>query len=181
MVDQTDLLQRARMFEEAALAEIYDQFSNDLYRYAMRLLGDQSMAEDCVAETFSRFLQALQRGGGPRDYLRAYLYRVAHNWITDYYRRKEIDPRDYPVEEGAEGTQDPSAIVHTQLEVEKVREALLVLTSDQRQVISLKFLQGWNNREISAAIDKPIGAVKSLQHRGLAALKRVLLREETNP
>jgi RNA polymerase sigma-70 factor (ECF subfamily) len=181
MVDQTDLLQRARKFEEAALAEIYDQFSNDLYRYAMRLLGDQNLAEDCVAETFSRFLQALQHRGGPREYLRAYLYRVAHNWITDYYRRKEIDPRDYPVEDGADGTVDPSLIVHTQLEIEKVREALQVLTPDQRQVISLKFLQGWNNLEISAAIDKPVGAVKSLQHRGLAALKRVLLREETNP
>jgi RNA polymerase sigma-70 factor (ECF subfamily) len=179
MVDQTDLLQRARRFEEAALADIYDQFSDDLYRYAMRLLGDQNLAEDCVAETFSRFLQALQRGGGPREHLRAYLYRVAHNWITDHYRRKEIDPKDLLREEASVEAVDPSQIVHAQLEVEKVRQALQYLTDDQRQVIMLKFLQGWSNQEIAATIQKPVGAVKSLQHRGLAALKRVLLREET--
>ena len=179
MVDHTDLLQRARKFEEAALAEIYDQFSDDLYRYAMRLLGDQNLAEDCVAETFSRFLQALQRGGGPKEYLRAYLYRVSHNWITDHYRRKEIDPKDLLGDEDPVEIEDPSSIVHSQLEAEKVRQALRYLTDAQRQVITLKFLQGWNNQEIAAAIDKPVGAVKSLQHRALAALKRVLLREET--
>jgi RNA polymerase sigma-70 factor (ECF subfamily) len=179
MVDQTGLLQRARNFEEAALTEIYDQFSSDLYRYAMRLLGDQNLAEDCVAETFSRFLHALQRGGGPREHLRAYLYRVAHNWITDHYRRKEIQQKEYLHEESAIEMEDPSSIVHQQMEVEKIREALQILTPDQRQVIILKFLQGWNNQEIGAAIDKPVGAVKSLQHRGLAALKRVLIREET--
>jgi DNA-directed RNA polymerase specialized sigma24 family protein len=51
----------------------------------MRLLGHASLAEDCVAETFARFLKALQKRQGPRDHLQAYLYRIAHNWIVDLY------------------------------------------------------------------------------------------------
>ena len=88
MTDDTELLQQAWRFEEQALAAIYDRFSPGLYRYAWRLLGDVHLAEECVAETFSRFLHALQGGRGPQEYLQAYLYRVAHNWITDYYRRR---------------------------------------------------------------------------------------------
>ena len=52
---------------------------------------------------------------------------------------------------------------------------MMSLTPDQRQVILLKFFEGWNNASIAAAINKPVGAVKSLQHRALKALRRVLV------
>jgi RNA polymerase sigma-70 factor (ECF subfamily) len=54
------------------LEEIYDQFSPGLYRYAMRLLGNEDLAEDCVSEVFSRFLTAIKRGNGPQQDLKAY-------------------------------------------------------------------------------------------------------------
>ena len=82
------LLERARRFEKEALAEIFDRYNAGIFRYAMRLLGDTDLARECMSETFSRFLSALRRGAGPKDYLQAYLYRIAHNWITDYYRSK---------------------------------------------------------------------------------------------
>ena len=177
MPARKDLLQRARRFEGAALAEIYDQWSDDLYRYAMRLLGDPNLAEDCVAETFSRFLHALHRGGGPKEHLRAYLYRVAHNWITDHYRSKHPVPFDDQIEISTAKKEDLSQVVHKQLEHARIRAALARLTPDQRQVITLKYLEGWNNQEVASAMKKPVGAVKALQHRGLAALKRALLPE----
>jgi RNA polymerase sigma-70 factor (ECF subfamily) len=62
---------------------------------------------------------------------------------------------------------------------ERARYALLSLTPDQRQVIMLKFLEGWQNPEIARALNKPVGAVKSLQHRGLAALRRILIPDGT--
>jgi RNA polymerase sigma-70 factor (ECF subfamily) len=81
-------LSAAQRFEPEALAAIYDAYSPRIYAYAMRLLGDYDLAEECVAETFTRFLQALYVGRGPRNNLRAYLYRTAHNWITDRFRRQ---------------------------------------------------------------------------------------------
>jgi RNA polymerase sigma-70 factor (ECF subfamily) len=56
------LLERARHFDKEALAEVNDQYSPGIYRYAMRLLGDANQAEDCVSETFSRYLTGLQSG-----------------------------------------------------------------------------------------------------------------------
>lgn len=78
---------RDRQFDPQALGEIYDCYSPAVYRYAVRLLGAPDLAEECVAEVFNRYLNALRRGQGPNDNLRAYLYRIAHNWITDRWRR----------------------------------------------------------------------------------------------
>ena len=58
MTTDKELLKLARKFDPVTLADIYDTFSPGLYRYAMRLTGDQDLAEECVADTFSRLLQA---------------------------------------------------------------------------------------------------------------------------
>ena len=174
MNSEENLLRRARKFDTQALAEIYDVYSDEIYRYATRLLGDGDQAEDCVAETFHRFLKALSKGGGPRNYLRAYLYRIAHNWITDQYRRQPQEPLPAKLELHADSKSNPSDIVEESLEQERVRKALRKLTPNQRQVIVLRYLEGWNNEEIAKALNKPVGAVKSLRHRGVNSLRRVL-------
>ncbi len=169
---ETQLLRLAHRLDSCALAQIYDQYSPELYRYAMRLLGNPCIAEDCVSETFSRFLHALAAQKGPRDYLRAYLYRIAHNWITDQYRRErpseELDESLPDKEDVPEQTADQNA------ENAALQQAIRKLTPDQRQVITLKFWHDWENEEIARALHKPVGAVKSLQHRALNTLQRYL-------
>ncbi len=177
--DQT-LLQRAHQFEEQALTEIYDCFSPGIYHYAMRLLGDADLAEECVAETFSRFLTALRKRNGPRDYLQAYLYRVAHNWITDYYRRKHLPLVPLDPELQSDPEEEPPQAVAQKVERQQVRTALALLTADQRQVIVLKYLEDCGNEEIARVLNKPVGAIKALQHRAIAALHRLLLPKEGN-
>lgn len=159
-----------------ALAEIYDTYRPGLYRYAMRLLGDASLAEDCVSETFARFLKALHTRQGPRDHLQAYLYRIAHNWIVDLYRCNEQTlelSESLQCEEAAE----EEAAKH--MRQTQARKAIRSLTPDQQKVITLKYLENWSNEEIARVLHKPVGAVKSLQHRALASLHR-LLTEKTN-
>jgi RNA polymerase sigma-70 factor (ECF subfamily) len=171
------LLRQARKFDQHALAEIYDQYSPGLFRYAYRQLGGVELAEDCVAETFSRFLKALSTGGGPKEHLQAYLYRVAHNWITDQFRRQ---PPPLPFDEDflASTEGDIQEQVETRSQENRVRAALARITPDQRQVIVLKYLEGWNNAEVAKMLDKPVGSIKSLQHRALLTLRRVLLDGE---
>ncbi len=174
------LLKAARQWDMEALGQIYDIYSPLLYRYAMRLLGDQDLAEECVAETFARFLQALRNGGGPKEHLKAYLYRVAHNWVTDYYRRQP--PPQTDIDALGEVLSDDAASLGSQMvareEQERMRAALRLLTPDQRQVIVLRFLEEWSLKEVADALDKPVGAVKALQHRALAALRRILEKED---
>lgn len=172
------MLHQARNFNNQALAEIYDRWSGPLYRYAMRLLGDRDLAEECVAETFSRFLTALRGNAGPKDHLQAYLFRIAHNWITDIYRKNF--PIILPLSEDlhAATESEPSQVILKNLEQQKVRAALAYLTPDQRQVIMLKFIEDWDNDEIARTLGKPVGAIKALQHRALAALRSILIQQE---
>jgi RNA polymerase sigma-70 factor (ECF subfamily) len=171
---ENQLLELAKQYDQTALAEIYDSYSPGLYRYAVRLLNNPDLAEDCVAETFSRFLNALQNHGGPKKYLRAYLYRIAHNWVTDLYRREPIIQSDDYIDLQADPSSSASELVDDILEREKVRTAIKLLTPDQRQVVVLKFLEGWSNAEVAESLKKPVGAVKSLQHRALGSLRRIL-------
>ncbi len=174
---EQDLLQSAITRDQDSLAIIYDLYSPGLYRYAFRLSGDDCLAEDCVSETFSRFLRALQCGGGPRDHLKAYLYRIAHNWITDGYSRLP-----QMIELGDSITGDETLLPEKQAEkrftLQRVRLALRSLTPDQRQVILLRYIEGWENDEVAVALEKPVGAVKALQHRALASLRRFLGHDE---
>jgi len=170
--EEHELLRRASRLETQALAEVYDAHSAGIYRYSLRLLGDELLAEDCVAETFARFLKSLQNRHCPRDHLKAYLYRIAHNWIVDLYRRDEMvlelnnairSEADLPEEEAAK-----------HIRRKQVRQAIRQLTPDQQKVISLKYLEDWSNEEVSRVLKKPVGAVKSLQHRALRSLHKLL-------
>ena len=175
MISEKQLLKGARRYNQEALTEIYDLYSPALYRYAVRLLGDRDHAEECVAETFSRFLRVLKNGGGPRLHLQAYLYRVAHNWITDFYRNQNSKPLEADDKEYFE---DQTHLKQKESDVyleKQIRNALMQLTSEQRQVIVLKYLEGFTNTEVAKTMNKNVGAIKSLQHRGLATLNKLLI------
>lgn len=169
----------ALTFEKQDLVRIYEQHNPGLYRYAYRLLGDPHLSEECVSETFSRFLQAVRRGQGPRENVQGYLYRMAHNWITDHYRRRQpeaaldedlhADPKGNPVEE-----------LHRQLQSETVRHALLKLPDDQRKVILLRVLEDWSHEQVAEFLGKTVEATRALQYRALASLRRLLLDQEAN-
>ena len=178
MISEHELLERARRFDRVALGIIYDHYSPALYRYAARLLGNADAAEECVAEVFSRFLHALKNGGGPNEHLQAYLYRIAHNWITDQWRRAPPSAVSLDANVSRDAHTTPDQMLSQQWDQARVRAALAQLTPEQRQVIVLKFVEELDNAEIAAALNKPVGAIKSLQHRALAALRRVLTASE---
>ena len=177
--DQGKLLEKARTFDQAALGEVYDLYSDALYAYAYKHVGDAQLAEDLVAEAFHRLLKAFSSGGGPTDHLQAYLYRITHNLITDTYRREPPPPLELQEDRLADEGQEPAGIVSERQEADLVRRALRLLTPDQLQVIVLRFLEGWSTSEIARIMEKSIGSVKAQQHRGLAALQRILGDDQT--
>jgi RNA polymerase sigma-70 factor (ECF subfamily) len=179
MVDEqdTDRLQRARALDTDILAGIYDEYHPLIYRYIFRRVGKVETAQDLSAGVFQRFLQALDEGGGPERNLRAWLYRTAHNAVVDHYRRQE-HRQHLPLKENVvDGGNSPARLTEERLTTARLREALRTLTPDQQQVVVLKFVEGLSNREVATILGKSEGAVKSLQHRALAALGRRL--EET--
>ena len=165
----------AKAYDRQTLADIYDEYYPPIYRYISRQVEDMETARDLTAEVFNRFLSALESGQGPDKSISSWLYRAAHNIVVDHYRRRQFRDHLPLPEQLADGSADPALEVENRLNAGRVHEALQTLTPDQRQVITLKFLAGFSNAEVAEIMDKPIGAVKSLQHRGLASLQRQLI------
>jgi RNA polymerase sigma-70 factor (ECF subfamily) len=160
--------------DKRELAGIYERFSAEIYRYAYRLLDNSDIAEECVAETFSRFLMAL-RGGTRPENVRAYLYRIAHNWITDHYRCQPLLMLHLEDDLYAEPDENPASQVAQDLEHQRMRAALLLLPAEQRQVIELRFLEDWSHEDVANLLGKTAEATRALQHRALEALRRMLI------
>jgi RNA polymerase sigma-70 factor, ECF subfamily len=176
LIEERDLLQRARLLDEAALGAIFDTYYPVLYRYIYHHLGHQATAEDLTAEVFVRTLEQLANGRGPRRHLRAWLYRVAHNLVVDECRRRRYRDHDPLDERVASSTEDVARQAEAAIWREQAQAVLAELTPQQRSVIILRFLEGYDNREISKILDTSVGAVKALQHRGLAAMRRSMER-----
>jgi RNA polymerase sigma-70 factor (ECF subfamily) len=175
----TTVLVDSQTVTKEDLVAIYEEYSPGIYRYAVRLLGDATMAEDCVSETFSRFLAAIQRGGGPTDNVRAYLYRVAHNWVTDYYRRQPLPELDIEDHEPVENSSNPALEVSKTMERERVRAAILRLPAEQQQVIQLRFLENWSHEEVAQVLGKSADATRSMQYRAIGSLRSILMEEDS--
>jgi RNA polymerase sigma-70 factor (ECF subfamily) len=175
-------LDAAQRYDRKALAAIFEAYSEELYRYAFRLVADVARAEDLMSETFSRFLRALELGGGPKTHLRAYLYRTTHNLAMDHLRRVQKETNDDSIEQQTDlSARNPEQRAERKIDQEQAISMLRLLTEEQRQVIILKFFQGMDNEEVAATMQKTVGAVKALQHRALNSLRRALadLRSET--
>jgi len=175
---ETSIKADAKSVTRHDLVSLYEQHSPGLYRYAYRLLGDQHMAEECVSETFSRFLQTIRNGGGPNENVKAYLYRVAHNYITDIYRRQPPPALSLEEDLHAGDQMNPVHMLTREMEKERVRQALVQLPSEQRRVITLRVLEEWSHEEVAAALGKTVEATRALQYRALAALRRLLFEPE---
>jgi RNA polymerase sigma-70 factor (ECF subfamily) len=179
MVNTTVQVDPQTITKEELIA-IYEENSPGIYRYAVRLLGDVTLAEDCVSETFSRFLGAIQRGGGPKENIRAYLYRVAHNWVTDYYRRQPLPELQIEDHEPVDPGSNPAAEVDEFIKRERVRAAILRLPAEQQQIIQLRFLENWSHEEVAQVLGKTPDATRSMQYRALGSLRGMLMGEERN-
>ena len=174
MIQDSSLLNRAKAFDEQALGQIHDAYFERLYRYAYHLVGDADSAQDIASEALQRLLEALRDGRAP-NHLGAWLYRVAHNLAMDQYRQRPAEglvSLEPDLDQADEA--DTEADSEHRLAQEKVRQALERLTPEQQNVVVLKSMEGYSNAEVGALMNKPEGAIKSLQHRALVALKRAL-------
>jgi RNA polymerase sigma-70 factor, ECF subfamily len=174
------LLDRARDFDAAALSEIYDQYESKIYSYIYHRTGDSDLAEDLTAQVFLRVLEAIQQGKAWRSSFSGWLYRIAHNLVIDHYRRRsrntQVSLDDAPVLYANEG--DPVKSAERELSAERLRKAINLLTEEQAQVISLRFLESLSIAEAAAMMDKTEGAIKALQYRAVMSLRRLMEYEE---
>jgi RNA polymerase sigma-70 factor (ECF subfamily) len=169
--DSVTLAQRGSV---DAIGALYDQHYDSIFRYLGARLGDQQMAEDLTGDVFKRMLANLsqyrQVTGTP---FRAWLFRIAHNVLVDYYRKEGNPPLVALKEADREdvSSDDLAQAVEQKMTLERVHQALAELEPSQREVVALRFLSGLSVQETAVVIGKTEDAVKALQRRGLTALR----------
>lgn len=169
------LLARARDLDEQALAAIHDQYYPTVYRYVRYRLEDEQMVEDIASEVFLRLLDTLNRRSADIRDLRAWLLGTTANLINDHLRRKYRRPVENIEDfEFLAGLDNPSDSVEVNEQQRQIRKALRHLTSDQQQVLSLRFLLECSIEETARVMRKTEGAVKVLQFRAIASLRKFL-------
>ena len=177
MTNEHTLLERAKRYDEAALEELYDRHAPRVYAYIYRRVSDAHLAEDLTGDVFVRVIQAIQAERFWHTSFQAWLYRIAHNLVVDYYRSKPPAVELELEERLVAGEDDLVAAVARRFSHQRLRSAISYLTPGQQQVLALRFGEGMKVREVAEVMGKSVGAIEGLQHRALAALRRVLERE----
>jgi RNA polymerase sigma-70 factor (ECF subfamily) len=171
------LLERARAYDADALGELYDQYARLIYAYLYRRVHDAQLAEDLTSEVFVRVLQAIQSEQFWHTSFRGWLYRIAHNLVVDHYRKQPPVPMLALDEQLVAAQDEPDSVLAEKLSHQRLLAAISHLTPDQQQVLVLRFGEQMAAREVAEVMGKSVGAVEALQHRALAALRRIMKEE----
>jgi RNA polymerase sigma-70 factor, ECF subfamily len=168
-----------RRREPAAVSRTYTAYAPALFRFFMAAVGDRHLAEDLTGTAFLSAIEGLPRFYGPVEALGGWLFRIARHDLYDHRRRQarsRIEPLEdhLPEAAAATGSDDPEELAITRLEGSRVLAAMGELSPDQREVLLLRMAAGLTAPEVAEVLGKTTGAVKALQHRGLASLARRL-------
>jgi RNA polymerase sigma-70 factor (ECF subfamily) len=175
---ERDLVERARARDSEAFAELYDEHVARVYRHIYYLVGDISEAEDLSAQAFLQAWEAIPRyevRGAP---FASWLLRIAHNLAVSHLRsrRQKAQLPEGLVDEGLH--RNPEEALQQQADEERVREAILRLRDEQRQVIILRFVEELEYPEVAEIIGKSVAAVRVIQHRALTNLRKQMQVEK---
>ncbi|HEY3217738.1 MAG TPA: RNA polymerase sigma factor [Candidatus Limnocylindria bacterium] len=168
-------IERARR-DRSAFAELYDAYFARVYGYVAARLGSRSDAEDVVADTFVRALDALPRFEyrGPGSFA-AWLFRIAHNRaLTESAKRRHQVDLDADAVAGRPGSlvdRSPEAGVEQAEDAHLIRRLIQSLSPRRQEVVTLRFFGGLRNREIAEVLGLDERTVASHLCRALDELR----------
>ncbi len=171
----------ARGERDEPLIALYELYGRRLYALGLRMLDDQALAEELVQETFVRIWRSAARYDAAVAPPRAWIFAIGRRVAIDLQRRAAVRPKTtgFPTESHMDaaagdatiGEDDEFDRAVTGLDV---REALLGLSDDHRQVLVLGYHQGFTQSEIASRLGIPLGTVKTRTYHALRALRTQL-------
>jgi RNA polymerase sigma-70 factor (ECF subfamily) len=168
---ELELIRRAQNGDELVWCRWYDEYYPFLFRYAVYRLRNREEAEDVAAQVFLEAVKHIDRYEPRGKPLLAWLYGIARNLTADRMRHKG---REQAAKESVlalqPAGQDDGGLVD-QVEIE---HALAKLTTEQREVVILRFRDGLSAKEIAEITGRKETAIYSLQVRAIARLRRLL-------
>lgn len=173
------LVAAAQIGDEVAFSQLYDLLFERLWRYvSFRVDGGE--VEDLVSEIWLKIVQNMKKyqvqSGATFS---SWAFRIAHNVVIDFYRKKkevlgiETDENEF-FAQLPDGERTPDEMALKASEYADLHAALLKLKPDHREVLQLKFLEGFSNKEIAKITQRTEGNVRVLQLRALREIREFL-------
>jgi len=187
--EQDKLVERARKDPEA-FGELYDHFYGQIFPYVLGRVANIETAQDITSEVFFRALKNLgqyrSRNNVPFS---SWLYRIAINQINDHFRNKKKGPTVMSLEEAYDTVNNPDSASESSTEAEVLQaneelrsqedflilhESISKLPTKYQEVITLRYFERKQDKEIAEILGKSEGTVRSLLHRGLRRLREMM-------
>lgn len=172
-----ELVRRAQGFDEDAVRRLYEVYYPKIYNYAFMQMGDVHAAEDLASDVMLKMIESIGSFKFRGLPFGAWVFRIARNRLIDLHRRRKRRGEVDLSETLSTALANPQVLAERALERGQLQVALKHLTDEQRQVIVLKFIEGFDNRSVGKIMGRSEGAIKSLQHRALGALRRIMHHE----
>lgn len=158
-------LERLRRRDQAAWAAVFEREHAFVFRATLAQVGNRAAAEDIAGQVFLEAMEGIGRYRERGRPFRAWLLSIARHRSVDWHRKRRREGSGEPVEAATPGPDSELAVA---------LEALAELTPEQREVVHLRFVEGYQLDEVAGLLDRSTGSVKALQHRALARLRTLL-------
>lgn len=168
--------------EVDAFGQLYDLYINKVYRYVYYRV-DKAEVEDTVENVFVKVWEHIDQYVPGESRFSSWLFRIAHNLVVDHYRhhRKHVSLRESLPKHLVQSDDDPVDWTAMRLTQDQVRGALVELKESHQQILVLKYLSGFSNKEIAQILQRNENNVRILHYRALRALKLVLEEKGLQP
>lgn len=174
-VQEANLIRRAQSLDEEAVTHLFERCYPKVFGFYLRRLSEPESAEDATSEVMVRMIRGLphyRMNGAPFE---AWVLRIAKNRLIDMIRsRKRRD--EQTMDMNIQGRSDVE--FDRVLDRESIDYALEQLNDVQREVITMRFIEGRDIDAVASAIGRSKQATKSLQFRALSAMRRALEKRE---
>ncbi len=174
MKDQENIIARARRGDADAFEQLVVAYRDQVFRLALRMCGSEADADEVAQEAFLSAWKALPNFRGESQFS-TWLYQLTTHAAIDLMRREKRQiAADITEVSAADPAPSPQQQAEQSEQREIVRDAILQLAPEQREVVVLRFMEELSYEEIGAVLKLPSGTVKSRLNRAKAQLKEIL-------
>jgi RNA polymerase sigma-70 factor (ECF subfamily) len=159
---------------ETRLSDLYEEYYDKIARYVYVHISNKEEAEDIAGEVFLKALESLKSYREQGVPMQGWLFRIAHNLTVDYLRKMN-KRRTVPIDSVVlQGNDNPANTAEKNIEFERVTKAMKKLTTEQREVINLRFFGGLTSKEVGGVLGKSDGAVREMQRAAIEKLRGIM-------
>lgn len=159
-----------------AFDELYEYYLPRIYGYIFNRTINKEITEDLVSETFMKALSNIQKFRFKGYTFGAWLYRIAHNNIIDYFR-KHPDTRFQPLKDDQEDDDFSEELVEQEERKRLILKCLTKLSDENQQILSLKFFEEMSNDEIAGILGCKKANIAVKMHRALKSFEKIIKSE----